>query len=92
MIQFLSPPFSTHDDIDDAHHTPLNSEQFKSGAMRFVSRAAIEMVVKERDGQDAERVEEPAQDTFRANVLKQSDCPVGTNDAAQFTESFLGRC
>ena len=81
-----------HDDVDDTHHAPLNSEQFKSCAARFVSRPAIEVIVKERDGQDAERVEEVARNAFRANVLKQSDCSVRANDAAQFCESFLRRC
>lgn len=82
---------STDNYINNAERAAFNTNELKSCAARFVSRAAIEMVIKERDREEIEHVEEEAENSFRADVLKQCDCSARPDHPAELLKSFLRR-
>ena len=58
------------DDLNDAKSLSLDTQRLKPGAARFLGGAAIEVIVEQRDGEGAERVEDMAQQPARTHVLQ----------------------
>lgn len=72
--------------MDDAEKSAFDVDGTQTGAFGFERGAAVEVVLKERDGEAAEGVEDVAERAVGADVFEQRDCAAGADDAAELGE------